>query len=231
MDRKIAVVEPKKTNSLSHRVSQAASMIYQASPIHVQRVLPQELRSTLSGGVDLVILNADLTDQDRLQVLRAMREEAAEAAIPVLSLSTETLTAEATAEKIQQLLPRPAGLGLVSTPERERGEWRSLEIEDVAEGMDLPRSTVAHIIGTSERNLARWIAGQTTPRAARNARVQELKYLYYLLKRALKQEAIPRYLTQPNPSLKGRTPLMALREGDFHSVEADLQQLIEGVYE
>ena len=60
--------------------------------------------------------------------------------------------------------------------------------------------------------------------------MQELKYIYYLLKRALKEEAIPRYLSQPNPSPKGRTPLMGLREGDFHSFEADLQQLIEGVY-
>ncbi len=225
MNPKIAVVEPGKSTDLLKAVSRVAG-----PACDVFQVLPADLPSTLAGGVALVIMDLRLPDKDGLRVLQALKAEAKNAAVPVLVLSAEARVTENIAENIQPFLSKLSSAATPTTPERERGEWRSIGIEDVAKGMGITHVALAQIVGTSERNLARWIAGETAPRATREAKVQELKYIYYLLKRGLREEAIPRYLSQPNPALKGRTPLMVLREGDFRSVEADLQQLIEGVY-
>ena len=230
MHPKIAVVEPDRETGLSRVVSQAAGSILPPATYDVVRVLPADLPSTLSGGVDLVIVDLRMPDQDALRVLHALKAEAKNSAVPVLVLSAETLAPKDVAEKIQPFLSKLSLAATRATPERDRGEWRTVDLEDVAKGMGITHAALAQILGTSERNLARWIAGETAPRATREAKVQELKYIYYLLKRALKDEAISRYLSQPNPELKGRTALMVLRAGDFHSVEADLLQLIEGVY-
>lgn len=110
------------------------------------------------------------------------------------------------------------------------GKWQSVSLNEVVDGMGISRSTLAQILGTTERNLARWIRGETIPKGERDSALQKVKHIYYLLTRAFKKEVIPKYLREPNPSLGGRTPLMVLKSGDFGSVEADLLHLIEGVY-
>ncbi len=111
-----------------------------------------------------------------------------------------------------------------------QNDWQSVSLVQLADTMQIPRSTLAQILGTTERNLARWVGGKTKPTGNHVAALQRLKYIYALLFRAFKKEAVPRYLKEPNPSLGGRIPLRLLVEHDFATVEADLLQLVEGVY-
>ena len=170
MNPKIAVVEPAKGTGLSKVVSRAASSILRAASYDVLRVLPADLRSTLSAGVDLLIMDLQMPDKDGLRVLHALKAEAKNAAVPVLLLSAQGLAPEYIAEKLEPFLSKLSPAGIVATSERERGEWRSIGIEDVAKGMGITHANLAQILGTSERNLARWIAGETAPRATREAK-------------------------------------------------------------
>ena len=228
MNRRIAVVEALGQKGIFDFVSQSTKF-------DVVRTTPKKIGETLSQGVDLVVLDVALLAKEGSKILDALREADEHDAIPMLFLTAHTLAQEDAKTRIRERIDRflvveQERVGSLSTPEYQRGAWRSIPIEEVARRMGVPRSTLARIIGISERNLARWITGETQPKGDRDAKLQKLKYIYYLLTRALKAEAIPQYLREPNPTLRGRTPLMALQAGDFSSVESELQQLIEGVY-
>lgn len=228
MNRRIAVVE-----ALGHKG--IFDFVSHSTKFEVLHTTPKNIAEALSEKVDLIILNLAMPDREGFRILHALREATEHAAIPMIVVTAHEVAEEETKARIRVALDRllvieQERVGSLSTPEYQRGAWRSIPIEEVARGMGVPRSTLARIIGISDRNLARWITGETQPKGDRDAKLQKLKYIYYLLTRALKAEAIPRYLREPNPTLRGRTPLMALQGGDFSSIESELQQLIEGVY-
>ena len=226
MNAKIAVIETSKRKKTLDRPLRVPG-------VEIVRTTTAEdaLKILSEGGVDLIVLDVAMPDVEGIELLHALKKATKSSALPVLVVSKESLHGPEIGDTIRRFILRKLGRpGAPPTPEVQRGKWRSIRIEEIAKGMDVPRAKLAQIIGISERNLARWIAGETKPRGHRDSLLQRLKYLYYLLTRALKEEAIPKYLREPNPALGGHTPLWALQTGDFNSVEADLQQLIEGVY-
>lgn len=227
MNPKIAVVERGKHKETFERVSRIAEF-------DVVRTTPQGIGKSLAEGVELILLDVGMSEMDGIEVLRALKIAAKDTAVPVLVMSSGSVRSKEIKDTIQRfynaVLRKTGDIGTLSTPEYQRGKWRSISIEEIASGMGVPRTKLAQIIGVTERNLERWIAGETRPRGKRDTLLQKLKYIYYLLKRAFKEEAIPLYVREPNPALDGRTPLLALEAGDFNAVESDLQQLVEGVY-
>jgi len=226
MNPRIAVVEAGRNKAILKLVSQSIPGI-------VIPATPQDIERTLSQGVDIVVLDVAMPDNEGLKVLHFLKKAAARSAIHVITVKGlgSVRVRQEVGEKIRQIL-LPSHRTLVSpmTPEYQQGQWQSTSIEEIAKVMGISRSTLAQILGVSERNLARWVAGETKPRGRRDFALQQLKYLCYLLRRALKEEVIPRYLREPNPALGGRTPLLVLQSGDFYSIESDLEQLLEGVY-
>lgn len=224
MNLKIAVVERSKHKETFEHVSRIAEF-------DVVRTTPQGIGRSLAEGAELILLDIGMPEMDGIEVLRALKKAAKDSAVPVLVVSVGSVRNKEIKDTIQRFILRKTGdIGTLSTPEYQRGKWRSISIEEMASGMGVPRTKLAQIIGTTERNLARWVAGETRPRGKRDTLLQKLKYIYFLLKRAFKEEAIPLYVREPNPALDGRTPLLALEAGDFNAVESDLQQLVEGVY-
>ena len=224
MNLKIAVVERGKHKETFEHVSRIAEF-------DVVRTTPQGIGRSLAEGAELILLDIGMPEMDGIEVLRALKKAAKDSAAPVLVVSVGSVRNKEIKDTIQRFILRKTGdIGTLSTPEYQRGKWRSISIEEMASGMGVPRTKLAQIIGTTERNLARWVAGETRPRGKRDTLLQKLKYIYFLLKRAFKEEAIPLYVREPNPALDGRTPLLALEAGDFNAVESDLQQLVEGVY-
>jgi len=224
MSTKIAMVE-------TNRVRQAQiKQILRDREYEIIEATPKGVEKFSSEGWDLLILDVVMPKLKGAEVLNDLIKAAADAGVPVIPVSGKSLRSENTTKTIRRFVQRSDAMGAPLTPEYKQGMWRSLSIVEMAKGMGISRSTVAQIIGISERNLARWISGETKPKGDRDVTLQKIKYIYYLLVRALKKEAIPKYLRAPNPDIGGRTPLMVLQAGDFASVEADLQQLIEGVY-
>ena len=226
MNPKIAVIETSKRKKTLERALRLPG-------VEIVRTTTAEgaLKILSEGGVDLIVLDIAMPDVEGVELLHALKKATKSSALPMLVVSQGCLHGREIGDTIRRFVMRKLGRpGAPPTPELQRAKWRSIGIEEIAKGMDVSRAKLAQMIDISERNLARWITGETKPRGHRDSLLQRLKYLYYLLTRALKEEAIPKYLREPNPALGGRTPLSALQAGDFNSIEADLQQLIEGVY-
>lgn len=226
MSTKIAMVETNKARQAQIK------QILRDRWYEIIEATPQGVEKFRSEGWDLLILDVDVVMPKfkGTEVLNDLIKAAADAGVPVFPVSEKSLRSEKTTKMILRFVQRSEAMEAPQTPEYKHGMWRSLSIVEMAEGMGISRSTLAQIIGISERNLARWISGETKPKGERDVTLQKIKYIYYLLARAFKKEAIRKYLREPNPDIGGRTPLMVLQAGDFASVEADLQQLIEGVY-
>ncbi len=217
MNPKIAVVETSKRKKTLARALRVTG-------VEIVSTTPEEALKTLSEGVDLIVVES-------IELLHALKKATKSSTLPMLVVSEGSLGNKEIKDTIQRSISRKLGrIGTLSTPEYQRGKWRSISIEKIASGMGVARGQLAQIVGITERNLARWVTGETKPKGNRDASLQKLKYIYFLLTRALKEEAIPLYIREPSPALGGRTPLLALQAGDFNSVESDLQQLIEGVY-
>jgi CheY-like chemotaxis protein len=220
---KIPVVEASGVSSLSKKLASLEEFDF----VSVQ---PDKVLNYLRLGGDLILLDINLPQKDGLEVLAAIRNLRRGEPVIVLTLSAENLELQKTREAIEKSLQPHTEPVSKESQEFTAGKWRDIPLDEVSKGMGISRAMLARILGVSERNLARWIAGDSTPRGSHDQSVQKLKYLFFLLRRAIRQEAIPRYLRASNQSLGGRTPLMVLQDGDFRSVEADLLQLIEGVY-
>jgi len=226
MNPKIAVIETSKRKKTLERVLRVPGV-----EIVRPTTAEEALKILAEGGVDLIVLDIAMPDVEGIELLHALKKATKRSALPMLVVSQEYLHGREIGDTIRRFIPRKPGRpGAPPTPELQRGKRRSIRIEEIAKGMDVSRAKLAQIIDISERNLARWITGETKPRGHRDSLLQRLKSLYYLLTRAFKEETIPKYLREPNPALGGRTPLSVLQAGDFNSIEADLQQLIEGVY-
>lgn len=224
MNAKIAVIEKGNRKRIFNHVLKDTNM-------PVIRATPQGIGKDLSSGLGLIIIDITMPSIDSAKLLKEFNKAAtAGISLPVIKyVSEESLDVEDIEETIRrfaQLTKAQSSL----TPEYKQDKWRSATIVEMAKGMGVSHAKLAVILGTTERNLGRWIKGDTTPTGKRDTSLQKMKYIYYLLTRAFKENAIPKYLREINPVLGGRTPLMFLENGDFDSLEADLQQLIEGVY-
>jgi CheY-like chemotaxis protein/transcriptional regulator with XRE-family HTH domain len=226
MEPRVAVLDRSQEKVLFNLVSQYLPGLVLDAGI-------EDIERTLSGHIEVVVTDLRIPDDEGLEFLHALRNAGGSRPVHVITLTgyVSRETTEKLAATIRKILSREHGPSRgVPMPESDPGKWNRPRLEEISEGMGISRATLARILGVSERNLSRWIKGEAKPGGKRDTTIQRLKYLFYLLQRAFDPPAIPSYLREPNPSLGGRTPLMALEAGDFDALEADLLQLIEGVY-
>jgi len=225
MSAKIAVIETGSRKPIFNLFSKDTKLL-------IIKSTPQKIEKDLSNGLELIILDVAMPNIDSSKILEKIKTAATAgiSPIPLIKYVCEKNLRAKDIEKTVQRIVQNVNIKTSQAPEYQQGKWRSVSISEIAEGMGVSRAILAQILGTTERNLGRWIKGETVPSGKRDLSLQKMKYIYYLLGRAFKKIAIPKYLRESNPTLRGRTPLMILQAGDFDSLEADLQQLIEGVY-
>ena len=90
---------------------------------------------------------------------------------------------------------------------------------------ELTRYKLAQIIGTSERNIHRWIQ-DTDIRPQYNfiRRLKKLEELKYWLKKVIKEEDIGKWLNTPNSGLGDRTPIKEI--SSMENPEDGMQTII-----
>jgi len=90
---------------------------------------------------------------------------------------------------------------------------------------ELTRYKLAQIIGTSERNIHRWMQ-DTDIRPQHNfiRRLKKLEELKYWLKKVIKEEDIGKWLNTPNSGLGDRTPIKEI--SSMENPEDGMQTII-----
>jgi CheY-like chemotaxis protein len=227
----IAIVESRGDKALR-------DWLAQHTPARILEATPGNLGRLSSERIDLVLVDVRMPRASGGKVLDAMMKIARSSLIKILLITADTgaITKEGKggthlASWLNELLERaPVDADRSPTPGYPQGDWRSVTIGEIAQDMQVARAALAQMLGTTERNLARWASGRTKPRGNHEAVLQKIRYIHALLRRAFKREVIPRYLKEANPALGGRTPMMLLLAHDFAAVEANLLQMVEGVY-
>jgi CheY-like chemotaxis protein len=227
----IAVVEEEKKTALRDWVMKRTSA-------RVLEATPGKLQSLSSEKIDLVVLDVEMPRSSGAEILKALEETSARPLrVIVLSPPTREVpsgmadTSLDLESWLNALLEQTAiAREPLPTSSYPPGDWNSVPVPEIARDLGVSRATLARILATTERNLARWVHGKTRPKGSHEAALQRLRCIHALLLRAFKKEVIPRYLREPNAGLGDRTPLMALLEQDFNPVEASLLQMLEGVY-
>lgn len=104
----------------------------------------------------------------------------------------------------------------------------TLDIRRIARILPTSQEGLGRILNVSTKTAHRWMKG-ARPRPKR-----ELEWLSQIISLLLEtlpnEDAIRRYLTHPNPSFNGGTPMNLLLQGEFDRVAADIQAVQEGVY-
>lgn len=219
MSQTVAVVEAKREKHSQEGKRKELSdyqMIY---------ITPNQIKDYIRQGVAFILVNLHMPNIDSIELIKAVKDATEHATVPIIFLQESGSLEAAISQFSLQCITSGE-----STQIYKSDKWRSVSIREIAQGMDVSLSTLARIVGVSERNLSRWINEETRPKGIHERNLQKLQYVYYLLTRALSPKAISKYIHSSNPNLAGRSPLMVLEGGDFASVESDLLQLIEGVY-
>jgi CheY-like chemotaxis protein len=226
----IAIVESRENKTLQQWVEQHTSA-------RVLEATPGNLEQLSSERIDLVLVDVSMLHESGAAILQAMMKISRGSPLKVVLMTAnvgpierEGTGATRLASWLNELLAEPpTEMGRSPTPGYPQGDWRSVAITEIAQDMEISRATLAQILGTTERNLARWISGKTKPRGNHETTLQRMRYIHALLRRALKREVIPRYLKEANLALGERTPVILLLAHDFAAVEANLLQMVEGV--
>lgn len=227
----VAVVEEEQNKALH-------DWVVKTTTARVLKATAKNLAQLSSEKIDLVLLDVNMPRASGIEILKAL-EEASTRHLRVVVLwppgpgtpARKTGTGSPLQSWLNELLERVTSEKEPSpTPGYPQGDWRSVAIPEIAKDLGVSRAALAQILGTNERNLARWVHGESRPKGSREAALQRIRYIHALLIRAFKREVIPRYLREANPGFGGRTPLLALQSQDFRVVEANLLQIVEGVY-
>jgi uncharacterized protein (DUF2384 family) len=101
-------------------------------------------------------------------------------------------------------------------------EWREAEltIEWAREWLDLSMQELGHLLGTTRRTVQRWRAGESLPSPEHREKLDEMGELRYWLGSVFGEdsEAAQTWLTTRLPSLRGRTPIAKIREGEIRQI-------------
>lgn len=208
------------------------------TPARVLGATPGNLERLSSERIDLVLVDVRMPHESGGKVLEAMMKMARSSPVKIVLITADMGAigrqgkgGTRLASWLNELLEHaPVETHRYPTAGYPQGDWRSVTIAEIAQDMQISRAALAQVLGTTERNLARWASGKTKPKGNHEAALQTIRYIHALLGRAFKREVIPRYLKEANPALGGRTPMMLLLAHDFAAVETNLLQMVEGVY-
>jgi uncharacterized protein (DUF2384 family) len=104
-------------------------------------------------------------------------------------------------------------------------------VEWAREQFDLTYDEVGEALGVSDRTLLRWRTLDHMPRRRTLARIEQLQELKHLLETVFPTtEMAQQWMTEPNPELRGKTPLAYVRAGRAPKVVEMLASFEAGVY-
>jgi transcriptional regulator with XRE-family HTH domain len=106
----------------------------------------------------------------------------------------------------------------------------ALKVRDLSERAHLSQEDVGRIVGASGRTVARWAAGVTPHRSARE-RLLELSYVADQLIEVLglSPDDANLWIFSPNRLLKGDKPADRIADGDYRSVLGLIDALADGI--
>jgi transcriptional regulator with XRE-family HTH domain len=105
------------------------------------------------------------------------------------------------------------------------------ELDAIRRVFGVTQAEIATILGTTPRTVSRWrstSAAHVAPRPAAARSLRELARLRWLLETELGEDASRRWLSTPNPALRGQAPLDVLLTGDRDRVLGLVVSLGEG---
>jgi uncharacterized protein (DUF2384 family) len=85
--------------------------------------------------------------------------------------------------------------------------------------LELTDPEIGQALGVDRKTISRWRKRESAPAPEQRKRMEKLTQLKWFLENAFRTPEIgKRWLHQPVPALKGRTPLSVLTEGNIDSV-------------
>lgn len=106
-----------------------------------------------------------------------------------------------------------------------------LNIADVVAYLQevLGEKLVAHIAGVSDaRTVARWAAGERSPRAEHERRLRCAYQTFQLLLAEESPHTVRAWFLGLNPQLKDHSPTQSIRDGDFRDVLVAAKSFLAG---
>jgi uncharacterized protein (DUF2384 family) len=98
-------------------------------------------------------------------------------------------------------------------------------------GRLLSSQEIGRLTGVSERQVHRWISGDSKPDGPSRTRLLELNYVIQLLREVYTEEGAEIWLHGPNRNLGGQKPVDLLAGSDYQSVLIEIERLTEGIPE
>jgi putative toxin-antitoxin system antitoxin component (TIGR02293 family) len=87
---------------------------------------------------------------------------------------------------------------------------------------------IADVTGVQPRSVQNWASGNTRPEGPQRDRLLELSYVIEQVADVFESEGIEIWLHRPQRALQHRSPVDALREGDFTEVLGLIERLAGG---
>jgi len=110
-------------------------------------------------------------------------------------------------------------------------EFAGATIERAKSELELSGPEIGHALGVDPKTVYRWLHGESVPAPEQRRRMEQLNHLQWLLANAFRTLDVgKRWLHQPVPGLRGRTPFATLAEGDLDSVIRVLATHVAGAH-
>jgi putative toxin-antitoxin system antitoxin component (TIGR02293 family) len=106
---------------------------------------------------------------------------------------------------------------------------RTFPLDHLYEGDVVDTADVARVSDTGPRSVARWKAGDATPRREAEERLLELRAVVDLARRVMRDDAARYWMRSPNPELGYDKPLDLIAAGQYQRVVDLLLALAEGM--
>lgn len=108
-------------------------------------------------------------------------------------------------------------------------EALAAKVARTTERLGITQEELARITGTSQRSVARYLAGQVAPQALTKQRLLELAYVAEQISEVLKPEDANLWLHSPNKLLDHDSPARRIQAGDYRTVLALIEALADGI--
>lgn len=103
------------------------------------------------------------------------------------------------------------------------------KVHELTDELRLTQEEVGEIVGATQRTVARWSAGEATPRPDARRRLVELAYVADEVATVIRPEDVNLWMFAPNRLLDGDTPADRIREGRYKDVLAVIAALADDV--
>jgi len=102
------------------------------------------------------------------------------------------------------------------------------QIVESIRGRVLSGAELGRLTGVSERQVHRWVTGESRPEGGSRARLLEVNFVIQGLRDVYTEDGVEIWLHGPNRNLGGRKPVEMLENGEFREVLLEIQRLTVG---